>query len=751
MNVASNVAPYRNALLLGVIIPGVFVFKTFMAPVGFEPNPRTTGWHTSRVVGSPEPPAPYSVQMVFPGISFETPIEMLHDKPSDTYVVAQQDGKIFAFENQPDATKSRLLLDVKNEEDFLENLWGVALHPRQDEMPFLYAYYGGGEKLRLSRFPINLHGEKPAKQDEQVLLEFTTYGHMGGALIFGPGEYLYLAIGDGTGASDGFGTGQDISDLYASVVRLNVNTTNGEPYSVPADNPFLDHPGAQPEVWAYGVRQVWKMSYDAESGKVYGGDVGQDLWEALYQIESGGNYGWSINESGHPFRTDRKLGPSPIIPPVVSHAHYEMRSITAGHMYRGTRLAELQSHFIYGGYDSGTIWGIDSESDEPKARLLADTSLRISCFGRNLQTGEVFAVDHASGRVFEIVPNTNQTNPEDFPHLLSETGLFTSVKDQIPADGIVPLEVNSPLWSDGAIKKRFLAVPGNAQIDFEKIDYLAFDEPGWRGWEFPDGTVLVKTFYLNVQTDEGVQLQPVETRLMQLESLDSVEGHWYAGNQVWRGYSYRWNDDLDDAVLVPSKGLDVHYTTVSEDGVAGSQTWRYPSRSECTSCHTQAASFTLSANTAQLNRSIASHDSQVNQLEWLNDLGAFENPVSADSLAVQLPDPRDETVNLEARAKSYLHANCSHCHRPFGGGNSPMDLRYHVPLEEMSLVGSRALHGDLGMKEPQVVRAGNAEQSVLYRRMMSLDGMRMPKVGSHRIDKFGTGLIRDWIEQLEVK
>ncbi|MFK7819681.1 MAG: sorbosone dehydrogenase family protein, partial [Planctomycetaceae bacterium] len=494
----------RLFVFAGILVAAVVVQALLPSAPALQPNPRTTGWHTSRVVGSPEPPPPYSVQLAFPNLRFETPIEVLYDNPSDTYVVAQQDGKVLAFANQREIEQSWLLLDVKAEEDWLENLWGVALHPRLEQMPYLYAYYGGGEKLRLSRFRINLNGDRPATQDEQVLLEFTTYGHMGGALIFGPDEYLYLGIGDGTGASDGFRTGQDISDLYASVVRLDVNNTGSKPYSIPPDNPFLNHPDAQPEVWAYGVRQVWKMSYDSESGHIYGGDVGQDLWEALYRFEAGGNYGWSVNESGHPFQTNRKRGPTPILSPLVSHPHYEMRSITAGHVYRGTRLPELNARFIYGGYDSGTIWGVDTEPGSAP-QLLADTSLRISCFGRNDRSGEVLAVDHASGRLFEIVPNTKQTNPADFPHLLSETGLFESVKDQVPADGVISIDVNSPLWSDGAVKKRFMAIPGDKQIDFEKITYLALDEPGWRGWQFPDGTVLVKTFYLDVQTDDGIQ------------------------------------------------------------------------------------------------------------------------------------------------------------------------------------------------------------------------------------------------------
>ena len=160
--------------------------------------------------------------------------------------------------------------------------------------------------------------------------------------------------GDGSGIADQWETGQDLSDLLGAILRIDVDRTEekgpdaGRPYSVPRDNPFVGRAGARPENYAYGLRQAWKFSFDPATGDLWTGEIGQDLWESVLRIEKGGNYGWSIQEATHPFRPQRKPGPTPILRPIVEHPHSEFRSITGGYVYRGSRLPELRGAYLYG-------------------------------------------------------------------------------------------------------------------------------------------------------------------------------------------------------------------------------------------------------------------------------------------------------------------------------------------------------------------------------------------------------------------
>src|SRR5439155_11331399 len=211
---------------------------------------------------------------------------------------------------------------------------------------------------RLSRFHV-LPGEPPRcdMKSEQVLLEWPSGGHNGGCLKFGLDGFLYVATGDSSGIADLYQTGQNLGVVSGKILRIDVDKPDaGRPYGIPKDNPFVARPGTRAEIWAYGLRQPWKMSFDSATGDLWTGNVGQDLWEQIYRIERGGNYGWSVLEGSHPFRPERERGPTPILMPVVEHDHANFRSITGGFVYHGWRLKELAGAYIYGDYDTGRIW-----------------------------------------------------------------------------------------------------------------------------------------------------------------------------------------------------------------------------------------------------------------------------------------------------------------------------------------------------------------------------------------------------------
>ena len=214
-------------------------------------------------------------------------------------------------------------------------------------------------------------------------------------MTFGNDGFLYVSSGDGSSGSDAHMTGQRIDDLLAAVLRIDVDhPSNGKNYGIPKDNPFVDRKGARPELWAYGLRNPWRISYDRESGQLWVGQNGQDLWEQVYLIQKGANYGWSISEGSHIFHATRQAGPDPIAPPTAEHPHSEARSLTGGQVYRGTRLPELVGAYIYGDWSTGRVWGI--KHDGTKLiwhKDLVDTPFNITGFGTD-HSGEFYVIDH---------------------------------------------------------------------------------------------------------------------------------------------------------------------------------------------------------------------------------------------------------------------------------------------------------------------------------------------------------------------
>ena len=262
---------------------------------------------------------------------------------------------------------------------------------------------------------------------ERVIITWLAGGHNGCCLKFGPDGYLYISTGDGTSPAppDSKRTGQDISDLLSSILRIDVDHLDpGRNYRVPSDNPFVSTPGARPEVWAYGLRNPWRMSFDRKTGDLWVGDVGWELWEMLDRVERGGNYGWSVMEGRQPANPGWPRGPTPILPPTLDHPHSEAASITDGATYYGSRLPELVGVHIYGDYVTGKIWGFRWDKGRVTGhRELADTKLKIVGFGED-GTAELYFLDHGGGTIHRLATNTVKSQTIAFPQLLSQTGLF---------------------------------------------------------------------------------------------------------------------------------------------------------------------------------------------------------------------------------------------------------------------------------------------------------------------------------------
>jgi uncharacterized repeat protein (TIGR03806 family) len=352
--------------------------------------------------------------------------------------------------------------------------------------------------------------------------------------------------------------------------------------------------------------------------------------------------------------------------------------------------------------------------------------------------GDVLLVDYTGGALHRLEVRPPATEPVGpFPRKLSETGIYVDTAALEVHPGVVPYDVISPLWSDGATKDRHIALPGDASIEF--------DEGG--PWRFPEGAALVKTFRLP-DPDDTTRLRPIETRVMLIQQNE------------WVGYSYRWNEAATDAELVDRAGLDVAYEVADLEAAGGrrTQNWRFPSRTECMVCHARAAGFVLGVNTMQANRPDSPALPGIPQLEALGRLGVVkfksgdvwsDAPTKPVAEMKRLTDPADESAPLETRARSYLHANCANCHVWAGGGNSAIDLRAEIKLDEARLIDTRPIHDTFGLPEPRLVAPGAPERSVLLHRLRTRGRGQMPPLASSLVDVHGTALLETWIRTVE--
>lgn len=722
-------------------------------PQAGQDSPKRAGlaarpsWNDSRFLGTPDPPSPYAVELAFPHLKFEFPLVMVPARGTRRLFLGDVRGRVWSFPDDPACKKADLVVDLAKARPDLTALYGLTFHPRFEQNRLVYICYVLKNNLDdgsvVSQFEMSTTDPPTIDpRSEKVLLRFWSGGHNGACLDFGNDGYLYISTGDGTDPTppDGKHTGQDCTDLLSSILRIDVDHSDeGRPYRIPADNPFLNTPDVRPEIWAFGFRNPWKMSFDRATGDLWVGDVGWELWEMIFRVERGGNYGWSIMEGPQPVRIEGKRGPAPISPPVVAHPHSEAASITGGYVYRGSRLPELKGAYLYGDYQTGTVWGLRHDGKKLTwNQELARTPLHLVAFGEN-NDGELYLIDHdRSHQIYRLVPNAAAKTRSDFPHRLSQTGLFRSTRDHEPAPGVVPFVVNVPLWSDGTTADRLLAVPGNGRI--------TLDPKG--NWQLPEGSVLARTVSIEMEKGKPESRRRIETQVLHLEA-DS-----------WRPYSYAWTDDQSDAVLVDAKGSSRTVAVVDPSAPGGKRTLdhRIHARVECILCHNpwvekkttvfgpQSAS-PLSMNTAQMNRPSRYGEQQINQLTAFHEMGLLASPPEPDKLP-RLANPYDESGDLEQRVRAYWQVNCSHCHQFNAGGTATIALGIEVPLAETKTIGARPIQGTFGIPGARIIAPGEPERSVLYYRISKLGGGRMPRVGSNQVDERALQLFHDWIARM---
>jgi glucose/arabinose dehydrogenase len=306
---------------------------------------------------------------------------------SNRIFVLEQAGTIYVFANEENVDSKDVFLDIKSRILYggEQGLLGLAFHPNYRTNGQFYVNYVAGSPRRtvISRFTVSDTNSNEADAgSEFVLLEISQpyANHNGGQIAFGPDGNLYIAMGDGGSAGDPGNNAQDRSSLLGKILRIDVDS--GLPYAVPSDNPFVGNTdGYREEIYAYGLRNPWRFSFDPVTGRLWAADVGQNSWEEIDVIEKGKNYGWNIMEGNHSYEGGEITGDLEL--PIFEYGHDEGNSITGGYIYRGSSLTGIVGNYIYGDYITGKIWSLEYGSDLVAVNntLLIDTSLQIASFG----------------------------------------------------------------------------------------------------------------------------------------------------------------------------------------------------------------------------------------------------------------------------------------------------------------------------------------------------------------------------------
>jgi glucose/arabinose dehydrogenase len=355
-----------------------------------QPTPTATS--SPNTVGSL--PSTGGVQWTVVANDFQRPVDIAHAGDGRMFIVEQR-GVISILEDG--AVRSPPFLDIQdrvNDRANEQGLLGIAFHPSYAENGFFYLDYtdsSGGTVI--ARFQVSTEQDRADPESELQLLKIPQpYGnHNGGALRFGPDGYLYIGMGDGGSQGDPQGNAQNVNSLLGKILRIDVDS--GGPYSVPASNPFANG-GGSPEVWAYGLRNPWRISFDRATGDLYIGDVGQSDWEEIdFQpagSAGGANYGWNHREGAHPYRSDQTDG---LIDPVAEYPHDPGCSVSGGVVVRDPALPHWGGVYLYGDYCSGDIWGLLRLADGSWSNsLLFQTGARITSFGEGLD-GAVYMLN----------------------------------------------------------------------------------------------------------------------------------------------------------------------------------------------------------------------------------------------------------------------------------------------------------------------------------------------------------------------
>jgi uncharacterized repeat protein (TIGR03806 family) len=755
----------RLGIVSGLLIAGLTLGFASAQPFGID----SRASNTTLLIDDPPIETPGAMQLVrvYSQLGFITPMHLVEiPDGSGRLCVVERAGNIRVFPKNNPVSHSTFLSIPDVAQTSEQGCLSMAFDPDYATNGIFYVYYvwnspGPGPGVsRIARFT----NDDPADNavdfaTEEIILavQQPDTNHNGGMVAIGPDGMLYWALGDGGGANGQYGTSQDTTTLLSKMIRIDVHSPPdpGLAYHIPSDNPFFDGgpdgAATRKEIWAYGFRNPFRWSFDRQTGQIFMADVGQQIYEEVNVIEKGGNYGWNRMEGFHCFNPADNNNPPPncdmtgLTLPIAEYNHdisdvirsgNFKASITGAYVYYGSDVPELHGMYIYADHEFGGVFGLryhEHDLEGPFVLIERDntnsstSSSGLAGVGQDAD-GEVYFLNVINNNVYVLRPVTPPAN-DSFPTRLSDIPALLAAglgQDQT-ANGIIPYAPAAPLWTDGALKQRFIAIPDTGAVGFQPAD----------GWNFPDKTILIKNFLLPMdERDPENTVRRVETRLLYKNGID------------WTGFSYRWNEDQSDAELLVDRLVETFaITDRNGDDVAFEYT--YPSRSDCFQCHTTLANRVLGLTTPQLNSDFDYPGSGVtdNQLRTLDHIGLFSSALpDAPANLPAMPNPYDESAPLRDRARAYLASNCAQCHRAGSPPNS-MDLRWETEDGDIDAIDVTPRWGDLGIPDAKLIASGDPDRSVLVARMGIRDGgvTQMPPLGTGRVDADAVELIRQYI------
>ena len=372
----------------------------------------------NQIVESPD--GALQLEEPFPNLRFTRPVDFqTPGDGSDRIFVVEQAGVIKVFDNRSDTGSAGAFLDITSrvrDQGNEEGLLGLAFHPEFATNGYFFVNYTASSPRRtvVARYSVDPNDSDRALSSETVILEVAQpySNHNAGQIVFGSNGYLYITLGDGGGGGDPQDNGEDLSTLLGSILRIDVD--GGSQYAIPSGNPFVGNTeGYREEIYAYGLRNPWRISFDSSTGRLWAADVGQNLYEEVNIIEKGGNYGWDVMEGLHCYEPNTGCNETGLTSPVWEYSHDFGNSITGGFVYRGTLAPSLAGRYVFADYGTGRIWALAWDGSDAAVEEIMDTSLAISSFGVDEQQ-ELYVLAF-NGRIYRFAEDTVTPPPPPPP------------------------------------------------------------------------------------------------------------------------------------------------------------------------------------------------------------------------------------------------------------------------------------------------------------------------------------------------
>ncbi len=737
----------------------------------------------------------WELENTWPNLDISSPLRIIEFPGSSDLLVLNKLGQLWKL-NRNTGVKTNVL-DIRDRA-FTKGeagVTGIALHPDFDEdniqtPQYLYLFYRFKPNPtewselgfnRLSKFPWDKNCQCFDTSAEEILIQQydRSTWHNGGGMFFGPDGFLYVTFGDEGAEEHQQQSTQTLSGgIFSGVIRIDIDNnlqkshpirrqpihfenpqegwgnTYTQGYSIPNDNPWQSQDSTLLEEFvAIGLRSPYSTHYDKERNQLWISDVGSDKLEEINKVSIGDNLQWPYMEGT--FNSDVFTTPASIIGtekgPFFEYDRSIGSCIIGGGVYHGLVFSSLREKFLFADYVQNRIMALPNTGtldegnnyetliphlgglpfslpDSPGitgVHILSDGEILVTVSGKDFSH---------SGRILKLKQKVVIADP---PLMLSELGVFDDMMQLIPTKGMIPYTVNAPLWSDGAIKKRWIVVPNDGIFD-SNVEQIVFDDI--QPWSFPKGTVFVKHFELPITNDINGPTTKLETRFFII--TEDNQGY---------GLTYKWNNEGTDALLLgggTSRDIEIFKNGVF-DRV---QTWDYPSRDQCLTCHNQNASFVLGVNSHQLNGTFyyPEMEASMNQLDYLNGINIFDRPIKSASSYLKSHPLTDGSIDLEQRIRSYMDANCASCHRLGGVPTVSLDLRYSLPLKLTNSV-NYPTQSQASDNNHLIIEPGNAEESELWIRDASLNSNKMPPIGRNLIDQMYIDSLSKWIGQLPLE